>query len=90
MVEHLYRLLYTKEAQKDARRIGRDSRLKARVKKLLVILSEDPLSSLCKAFVGKYKGAYSRRINRQHRLVYQVNELTKTVKVLRMWAHYGD
>jgi len=84
-----YRLVYTKQAQKDAKKI-RSSQLKSKVEKLLEVLKEDPFSTYppYEKLVGKLEGACSRRINIQHRLVYQVYEDKKIVKVIRMWSHY--
>ena len=89
MVE--YRLVYTKQAQKDAKKINRGN-LKEKASALLEILQIDPFQNPpeCEALVGNLAGAYSRRINIQHRLVYQVLEEEKTVKVIRMWTHYGE
>jgi len=86
-----YRIVYSKQAQKDAKKIGR-SPLKAKVIELLAILEEDPLRKPpeYEALVGILQGSYSRRINIQHRLVYQVYEEEKVVKILRMWTHYGE
>ena len=88
MVE--YKLVYTKQAQKDAKKITR-SNLKDKASVLLEILKKDPFQNPpeYEALVGDLEGAYSRRINIQHRLVYQVFEEGKTVKVIRMWPHYG-
>lgn len=85
-----YKLVYTKQAQKDAKKV-RSSQLKSKVEKLLDILKEDPFSTYppYEKLVGELEGAYSRRINIQHRLVYQVYEEKKIVKVIRMWSHYG-
>ncbi len=85
-----YRVVFTKQAQKDAKKIGR-SNLKAKASALIDILKENPFKTppQYEALVGDLYGVYSRRINIQHRLVYQVIEEVKTVKVLRMWTHYG-
>lgn len=82
-------LVYTRQAQRDARRLVR-SGLKARAQKLIDILSHDPYQSPppYEKLVGDLAGAYSRRINIQHRLVYQVLDDIKTVKIIRMWTHY--
>ncbi len=82
-------LVFTSHAQKDAKRLW-SSGLKPRVEVLLRILREDPSRKPppFEALVGDFEGAYSRRINIQHRLVYQVLEDIKTVKILRMWTHY--
>jgi len=84
-----WRLLYTKQAQKDAKRLA-SAGLKARAQSLLDVLAEDPFRSPApfEKLVGDLRGAYSRRINIQHRLVYQVLEDEQVVKVLRMWTHY--
>jgi len=86
-----FRVVFTKQAQKDAKKIARTN-LKAKAAELLEILKEDPFQSPppFEALVGELKGAYSRRINIQHRLVYQVLEDQRVVKVIRMWTHYGD
>ena len=86
-----YRIVYAKQAQKDAKKISR-SNLKEKALELIDLLKEDPFRKPpeYEALVGDLSGAYSRRINIQHRLVYQVYEEEKVVKVLRMWTHYGD
>lgn len=86
-----YRLVYTKQAQKDAKKIAR-SHLIEKVSVLLEILQNDPFRNppRFESLVGDLFGAYSRRINIQHRLIYQVLEEEKTVKIIRMWTHYGD
>lgn len=84
-----YKVVFTKDAQKDAKKLT-GAGLKANAQKLLEILKENPYKSPppYEKLVGNLSGAYSRRINIQHRLVYQVLEDEKTVKVLRMWSHY--
>jgi Txe/YoeB family toxin of toxin-antitoxin system len=84
-----YKLIYTKQAKKDAKKVA-SSGLKSKVEKLLDILREDPLQDYppYEKLVGDLAGAYSRRINIQHRLVYQVYKKEKIVKVIRMWSHY--
>jgi len=83
------KLIYTKQAKKDAKKVA-SSGLKSKVEKLLDILREDPLQDYppYEKLVGDLAGAYSRRINIQHRLVYQVYKQEKIVKVIRMWSHY--
>ena len=83
-----YKLVYTKQAQKDAKKIA-SSGLKPKAQKLLQLLENDPLQPYppYEKLLGDLSGAYSRRINLQHRLVYQVLESKKIVKVLRMWTH---
>ena len=84
-----WRLLYTKQAQKDAKRLTATG-LKPRAQELLDVLADDPFRSppSFEKLVGDLHGAYSRRINIQHRLVYQILKDEHTVKVLRMWTHY--
>ena len=85
----IYRLVYTKQAQRDAKKISRVG-LKKNVLRLLEILEQNPFQSppRYEKLLGDLSGAYSWRINIQHRLVYQVLEKEKIVKVLRMWTHY--
>ena len=81
--------MYTKQAQRDARKIA-SSNLKSQAQRLLDIIAENPFQKPppYEKLVGDLAGAYSRRINIQHRLVYQVYDAEHTVKVLRMWTHY--
>ncbi len=81
--------MFTRQAVKDARRIAQAG-LKPQVQRLLDILSSNPfgMPPPYEKLQGDLAGAYSRRINIQHRLVYQVLEAVKTVKILRMWTHY--
>jgi len=85
-----YKLVYTKQAKKDAKKAA-SSGLKTKIEDLLEIIKEDPFVDYppYEKLVGNLEGAYSRRINIQHRLVYQVYEKEKVVKVLRMWTHYS-
>ena len=84
-----WQLVYTKYAQKDAEKLAAAG-LKEKALSLLAILRENPFQNppAYEKLVGDLAGAYSRRINIQHRLVYAVIEDQKTVKVLRMWSHY--
>jgi Txe/YoeB family toxin of toxin-antitoxin system len=84
-----WQLVFTKQAQKDAKKIAH-SGLKPQAERLLEILQENPFETPppYEKLVGDLAGAYSRRINIQHRLVYQVLDDVKTVKVIRMWTHY--
>jgi toxin YoeB len=84
-----WRLVYTNQAQKDARNLSAAG-LKAKAQTLLDVLSENPYQTPppYEKLVGDLSDAYSRRINIQHRLVYQVLEYERVVKVLRMWSHY--
>ena len=85
----MWTLYYTKQAQKDARKLA-SSGLKAKAQQLLTILQSDPWQNPppYEKLMGDLSGAYSRRINIQHRLVYQVLEAQKAVKILRLWTHY--
>lgn len=82
-------LLYTKDAQKDAKKL-KSAGLKAKAQSLLDVIARDPFANPppYEKLIGDLAGAYSRRINIQHRLVYQVVESRKTIKVLRLWTHY--
>ena len=84
-----WRLLYTKAAQKDARHVAAAG-LKPKAQALLDVLAEDPYQTPppFEKLVGDLSGACSRRINIQHRLVYEVVDDEHVVKVLRMWSHY--
>ena len=81
--------MYTKQAQKDAEKLAAAG-LKPKAQALLAILGENPHQAPppFAKLVGDLSGAYSRRVSIQHRLVYQVLDDAKTVKVLRMWTHY--
>jgi toxin YoeB len=84
-----WQVVFTKQAQKDARRLA-SAGLRPKAEQLLDILAEDPFRKPppFEKLLGDLRGAYSRRINIQHRLVYQVLEEERVVKVLRMWTHY--
>lgn len=84
-----WRLVYTTQAQRDAKKLSA-SGLKPKAEEILALLAEDPYSKPppFEKLVGDLAGAYSRRINIQHRLVYQVLDKERVVKVLRMWTHY--
>ena len=85
----MWTLYFTKQAQKDASKLA-TSGLKTKAQQLLTILQSDPWQNPppFEKLVGDLSGAYSRRINIQHRLVYQVLEAEKAVKILRLWTHY--
>ena len=83
-----YKIVFTKQAEKDLKKIA-VSNLKSKAFRLLEVLEETPLSPPREKLVD-YENVYSRRINIQHRLVYQVLEEEKIVKILRLWSHYGD
>lgn len=84
-----YKIVYTKQAKKDAQKAA-SSGLKPKIEVLLEILRINPFQDYppYEKLVGNLEGAFSRRINIQHRLVYQVYEKEKVVKVIRMWTHY--
>ncbi|TAG49949.1 MAG: Txe/YoeB family addiction module toxin [Betaproteobacteria bacterium] len=84
-----WELVYTKQAQKDAKKLSQ-SGLKESAQSLLAVIEQNPFQNPppYEKLVGDLAGAYSRRINIQHRLVYEVVDKEKIVKVLRMWSHY--
>ena len=84
-----WELYFTRQARKDAKKLA-SAGLKEKARELLDIIREDPFRKPppYEKLVGDLAGAYSRRINIQHRLVYQVLEEERSVKVLRLWTHY--
>jgi toxin YoeB len=84
-----WELIYTRQAQKDAKKLA-SSNLRDKAQALLDILKVDPFQNPppYEKLVGDLKGAYSRRINIQHRLVYEIIESEKMIKILQMWTHY--
>ena len=84
-----WRIVYTHDALKDKKR-AYESGFKDKIKLLLDLIKSDPLASYppYEKLVGDLKGAYSRRINRQHRLVYRIEEEVRTIVVLSIWTHY--
>ena len=84
-----WQVLFTKQAQKDARKIAAAG-LREKAEALLTILAENPLKNPppYEKLVGDLEGACSRRINIQHRLVYQILKKERIVKVIRMWTRY--
>ena len=84
-----WKLVYTSQAKKDAKKIAR-SGLKPQAERLLAVLEKNPYQNPppYEKLVGDLSGACSRRINIQHRLVYQVLDDIKTIKIIRMWTHY--
>jgi Txe/YoeB family toxin of toxin-antitoxin system len=84
-----WKVVFTKQALKDAKKIN-SAGLKDKTTKLLDILENNPYQNppSFEKLVGDLSGAYSRRINIQHRLIYQIYDDLKTVKVIRMWTHY--
>jgi toxin YoeB len=88
-VTETWKVVYTKQARKDAKKLA-SAGLKTRAQDLLDILKKDPYRTPppFEKLLGDLAGAYSRRLNIQHRLVYEILEETRTVKVIRMWTHY--
>jgi len=86
----MYKIVYTGQAQKDAKKLA-GSGLKEKAQDILKIIKNNPFQKPppFEKQVGDLRGAYSRRINIQHRIVYQVYEKEKIVKVIRMWTHYS-
>ena len=86
----IWKVVYTKQAQKDAKKLS-TSGLKSKAEEIIDILKTNPYQTppSYEKLVGDLSGAYSRRLNIQHRIVYQVINADKIVKVLRMWTHYG-
>ncbi len=84
-----WKIVFTNHAKRDAKKLSK-SGLKPQAEKLLVVLKSNPYQNPppYEKLIGNLSGAYSRRINIQHRLVYEVLEDIKTVKVIRMWSHY--
>ena len=85
----MWRVVFTKQAQKDAKKLA-SAGLRSKAEKLLDILRENPYKTppTFEKLFGDISGAYSRRTNIQHRLVYQILDDEKVVKVIRMWTHY--
>lgn len=84
-----WRIVFTKQAQKDAKKTTA-SKLKPKAEKVIEILRQNPFQTppTYEKLIGDLAGAYSRRLNIQHRIVYQVIANEKTVKIIRMWTHY--
>ena len=89
MVE--YKILYSKLALKDAKKIS-SANLDTKAKELIEIIRNNPFQKPppYEKLVGNLNGAYSRRINIKHRIVYEVREIDKVVRISRMWSHYGE
>ena len=86
----MWRVVFTKQAQKDAKKLSAAG-LRPKAEKLIEILRENPYQTPppFEKLLGDLSGAFSRRINIQHRLVYQMLDEEKVVKVIRMWTHFG-
>jgi Txe/YoeB family toxin of toxin-antitoxin system len=85
----IWRLVYTRQAEKDAKKIAA-SGLRSKAEEIIQILRENPFQTQppFEKLVGDLAGAYSRRINIHHRLIYQILTEEKVVKIIRMWTHY--
>ena len=85
----MWRVVFTKQAQKDAKKLS-SAGLRPKAEKLIEILRENPYQTPppFEKLLGDLSGAFSRRINIQHRIVYQILDNEKVVKVIRMWTHY--
>ncbi len=82
-----WKLVYTKQAQKDAKKLSAAG-LRPKAEALLAVLKKNPFQPPFEKLTGDLQGACSRRINIQHRLVYQIIPRSRTVKVIRLWTHY--
>ena len=85
----MWTITLTRQAEKDAKRLGK-SHLKKKAKMLLDVMAKNPFATYpeYEKLWGDLEGFYSRRINSQHRIVYEVLEKQKTIRILRMWTHY--
>jgi len=85
----MYELVYSKQAIKDSSRLKK-SNLLTKGKEILSLLEKDPFMSppLFEKLTGNLKGYYSRRLNQQHRIVYEVYQKEKIVRIIRLWTHY--
>lgn len=85
----MYKIFYTKAALKDILKL-KSAHLEEKAKELIAIIKEDPykIPPSYEKLVGDLKGLYSRRINRQHRLVYEILEQEKAIKIVSLWSHY--
>lgn len=90
MVSNEYKIIATKQALRDKEKIKQYPALERNIKNLIEIIKIDPYQNppSYESLVGNFKGLYSRRINRQHRLVYRVLEEEKTIMIISMWTHY--
>ena len=85
----MYKIIYSSQAQKDAKKVD-ELGLKSNIQKIINILQNNPYQNPppYEKLIGDLSGSYSRRINIQHRLIYQVYRTEKIVKIIRMWTHY--
>ena len=86
-----YKILYSKLALKDAKKLS-SANLAIKTKELIEVIKNDPFTNPppYEKLVGNLNGSYSRRINIKHRLVYEVRETDKVIRISRMWSHYGE
>ena len=82
-----WQIILSKQAKKDAKKLSA-SGLKSKAQKILIILQNNPYQPPYEKLIGNLEGYYSRRINIQHRLVYEIRESERIVRILRMWSHY--
>lgn len=84
-----WKIVFTKQARKDAKKLSA-SGLKSKAEAIIELLRDNPyqVSPSYEKLIGDLAGAYSRRLNIQHRIVYQIIEDVKTVKIIRIWTHY--
>lgn len=82
-----WKLVYTNQAKKDAKKLA-NNHLKEKALAILAVLEQDPFQPPYEKLVKDLKGTYSRRINIQHRIIYQLFQKEKIVKIIRMWTHY--
>ena len=85
----MYRIIYSSQAQRDVNKVNKSS-LKNNIQKIIEIIQKNPYQNPLpyEKLLGDLSGTYSRRINIQHRLIYQIYEKEKIVKIIRMWTHY--
>jgi Txe/YoeB family toxin of toxin-antitoxin system len=85
----MYKIIYSSQAQRDAKKANKSS-LKNNIQKIIEIIQKNPYQNPppYEKLLGDLSGTYSRRINIQHRLIYQIYEKEKIVKIIRMWTHY--
>ena len=85
----MYKIVYSSQAQRDAKKAGKAG-LKNNIQKIIEILQKNPYQNppRFEKLLGDLSGTYSRRINIQHRLIYQIYDKEKIVKIIRMWSHY--
>lgn len=83
----VWKLVYTNQAKRDAKKLAKHN-LKTKASTILQILQRDPFALPYEKLTGDFQGAYSKRINIQHRIVYQIYSKEKVIKIIRMWTHY--